>query len=62
MEKKKWYEQRTTWMAILMIATVALPLLGDKITPAVVEGARTIIVGLALIFGRVAIENTKGGT
>ena len=58
MEKKNWYEEKTVWTALVLIATTILPLF-VSLTPEMLDGIRTLIVGLALIFGRQAIENTK---
>lgn len=58
MEKKEWYEEKTVWTALILIATTILPLF-VSLTPEMLDGIRTLIVGLALIFGRQAIENTK---
>ena len=56
--KKEWWEEKTTWTAILLIVTSILPLF-VSLTPEMLNGIKTVIVGLALIFARQAIENTK---
>ncbi|MBW1939203.1 MAG: hypothetical protein JRI67_10660 [Deltaproteobacteria bacterium] len=54
---KPWYKRKTTWAGIATIATATLPVFG--VPPHIVKGVLAIIGGLALIFVREAIENTK---
>lgn len=59
MDKKEWWQEKTIWAAIALIATTVLPLFMKDLAPEMLDGIKTVIAGLALIFARQAIENTK---
>ena len=58
MEKKEIWETKTFWAGVMLAVSGLLPAFVN-IDPPVLEGIKTIIIGLGLIFARVAIENTK---
>lgn len=56
--KKKWYEQKTTWTALIMAAIA----IASAFTPISVQQIAAIEAGLgaiALIFLRQGVENSK---
>ncbi len=57
-KKKVWYQEKTIWAAVALIASTILPMF-MTLDPAILDGIKTVIAGLALIFARQAIENTK---
>lgn len=58
-KSKPWYEQKTTWAAVLMIITAILPLLSDIVSPEQVEGIRTAVLAVAVICMRQGVEDVK---
>lgn len=55
--KKKWYQQKTTWVGVAAIASGAAGFLSGQID--VGTAIQTVIGGFAAIFGRQAIEGMK---
>jgi hypothetical protein len=53
-KKKKWYQQKTFWAGIAMIATGAVQFAASPI-----EAVTSIIMGLGGIFMRQAVEESK---
>lgn len=56
-KEKPWWKRRTMWAGLAAIATAVCPFFGAS--QAITTGVLGIIGGLAIIFGRQAIEETK---
>lgn len=57
--RKPWYAQVTTWTGVIAVIAGA----GGLVTGTMDSGTaiQTILGGIAVIFGRKAIEEVKGG-
>ena len=55
-KKKKWYQQRSSWMAFSLIAASMLP--AFELSPNIVTAVTGALAGLCIFFVRQAIEGT----